>query len=423
MSAYLRNCLSFNPVGSSTGGGSVNGYSFYQGSPPGGGSYPQGTYPNIHYTADTGTKWIRIWANWHELQPSASYAPGGLTTAGPGPNYVTPSQALAALDDAVTLANYVGHKVILVSDGVPAWANSQNYAQYRQRDVDNKVWYYYYWQDDVSTTGPWGQWITWLLQRYTVAGRKIDAIEFINEPNLNYFPQRNTSSDRGDIARCLTANIFVAIQALLNAYAPTLIALGPGTSDSASTTNDYRTRYDTFTTDLAGLLKSFNFSDSRFIWTQHNYYDIRFDRGAGTYSGNSTLAAADSRARLVGNFSGFGGAQNPQLWLTEGGADRDKLGAAWPYPTGFAGVIPDTNNVYTEAQLDYIQAALIERAWIRVASDGGAGAGIGMFTNWKTYGKENTSQLNTGLLDAFTIPGQERRRTAYNSWQSLPGYA
>ena len=94
MSSYLRKCLAFLPSNSySHNAYQSNFYSFYQGTPAGGTS-PSNAFPNPFYVNDTNTRWVRIFVNWHELQPYPGYAPGAFQNYGPAPNGVVPAVAL-----------------------------------------------------------------------------------------------------------------------------------------------------------------------------------------------------------------------------------------------------------------------------------------------------------------------------------------
>ena len=70
---------------------------------------------NAGYFTDTGTRWIRMWADWPSLQPSADHAPDDPRSPA--------AWKLRALDEQIALANSLGLRVMLMPYRFPRWAN------------------------------------------------------------------------------------------------------------------------------------------------------------------------------------------------------------------------------------------------------------------------------------------------------------
>ncbi len=70
---------------------------------------------NAGYYAETGTPWIRMWADWPSLQPDGAYAPDDPRSPG--------RLNLQALDEQIRLARANGMRVLLMPYRFPTWAN------------------------------------------------------------------------------------------------------------------------------------------------------------------------------------------------------------------------------------------------------------------------------------------------------------
>jgi len=93
--------------------------------------------------ADSGTGWVRLWADWPSLMP----APGALHP-----------DRVAALDDQLAVARADGLRTILTLYRTPAWVGS-----------------------GVAAAPPWERFVAWAITRY---GARLDVLELCNEPNL-----------------------------------------------------------------------------------------------------------------------------------------------------------------------------------------------------------------------------------------------
>jgi hypothetical protein len=93
--------------------------------------------------ADSGTRWVRLWADWPTLMP----APGSFA-----------ADRVAALDDQLATARADGLHTILTLYRTPDWVGG-----------------------GVAAPPPWEAFAGWAIGRY---GAQVDVLELCNEPNL-----------------------------------------------------------------------------------------------------------------------------------------------------------------------------------------------------------------------------------------------
>jgi hypothetical protein len=216
--------------------------------------------------AASGTRWVRLWADWPTLMP----APGTFA-----------ADPVAALDDQIAHARADGLRTILTLYRFPAWVNGVVRAPSFRPPVD------------LSEGGAWGQFVAWAIARY---GGTIDVLELCNEPNLQWSARR--------VAPETVAAMFATAQRIADDLGSRVVLAGPGVSDVRG--------YDDFTERLLDALARRRFvAGPRFAWTHHNYSDVAY----------ATKRTADVRRRLVGRWAGWpaGDAGDPQLLITEGG--------------------------------------------------------------------------------------------------------
>src|SRR3954467_11375559 len=159
--------------------------------------------------ADSGTGWVRLWADWPSLMP----APG---TFDP--------DRVAALDDQLAVARADGLRTILTLYRTPAWLGS-----------------------GVAAAPPWGGFVGWGIPRY---GARLPLLELCNEPNLE-----GTAPET-------VAAMFVTAQRIAADLGSPVVLAGPATSDVAG--------YDRFTDRLLDALPPRGFAaGSRSPWTHH----------------------------------------------------------------------------------------------------------------------------------------------------------
>ena len=166
--------------------------------------------------ADSGTGWVRLWADWPSLMPApAAFAP----------------DRVAALDDQLAVARADGLRTILTLYRTPAWVGS-----------------------GVAASPPWEHFVAWAITRY---GARLDVLELCNEPNLE-----GTAPET-------VAAMFVTAQRIAGDLGSPVVLAGPATSDVRG--------YDRFTDRLLDALDARGFvAGPRFAWTHHNYADVAY---------------------------------------------------------------------------------------------------------------------------------------------------
>jgi hypothetical protein len=314
---------------------------------PGGIGDEQRYVTNRERFAQTATPWVKLWADWPRLQPDASRPPD-----------------FSALDADVAAARADGLKVMITAWRFAPWANGGGAAGPAGQDVTFKL------PADLSPPSAWGRWIEAVVARY--AG-KADAVEIVNEPNLQLWPQS------GVVAAVAQMMETAAAVAARHSGAPLLA--GPATADVGSG-SPQRTAYDVFTRALLDRLaqRSFN-PGARFAWSHHNYGDVENDLAGA----ESSLARV--RAMLSGRWAG-----SPEILVTESGARLDRLGARDP------------------AAARLRQAELIERSMRRLAY-GPDGSGVALVCQYLFVTDAN---YDSGLCDLDGTP-----RPAYYAWSQL----
>src|SRR3954452_9674285 len=291
---------------------------------PAGTLYPGSTqdyrfYNNRQWTLQTGTRWIRLWADWPTLMP----ARGQFDAA-----------RLAALDAQIVQAKADGLKVMLTLFRFPTWANGvdamsatqlaatmPDRRKASQTDDKAKTTLMRY-PDDVSATSDWAAFFRFLATRYSVnkvrrpvPAATVDAIEIANEPNLTWWPQQAPSAttdpySQGQIViHKVVARMMQTAGAIVATMGNSPRVAGPGTHDG-DVVDRIQTHYGSFMDRLLPELTSIGFTGGlAYMWTHHNYTDVTYDQGTGstapdvaTNSTRRTNRAAAARARLVGRW-------------------------------------------------------------------------------------------------------------------------
>jgi hypothetical protein len=337
---------------------------------------------------DTGTKWVRLWADWPALQPEASAPPD----RGSG------AWKLRELDAQIAQANADGIQVILCSYRFPTWANGTAALSASEEAVQElpdralttggtrkelcfKI------PSDLTPGGAWGRWIRFLVARY---GRRspsrkavVSFLEVCNEPNLQFWPQQGPGPAADPYApgpltvHVDVARMFETARSITAQYGDEPLLCGPATSDGTGDTR-LTTGYDTFTEALLTELERRGFDPGRtFAWAHHNYTDVESD---------SSTRLAKVRSLLAGRWAGWpdGTAQAPGILIAEGGARLAKA---------------DTLARHAE---------LVQRNYDRLARDPGV-AMVGQ------YLFDTDPNFDSGLREADGTP-----RPAYDAWAALP---
>jgi hypothetical protein len=384
-----------------------------------GGSQDLRFFENRRFFRETGTRWVRMWADWPSLAPARGQID---------------ATRLAALDEQIALARRDGLRVILTLYRFPMWANGTGALTpaelaatmpdrrlATQSELEAKSLLFRY-PDDVSPGSDWGQFVDALASRYSRANvarpsleAAVDVLEITNEPNLQWWPQMGPSPTADPFAPGpvivddVLARMFATAQTIVARYGGEPMLAGPSCADATDTTR-LRTSYATVADALLARLAAAGFAPGpRFAWTHHNYTDVTFDLGpgstapdAGTDPTRQINRAADLRRRLVGAWAGWpaGNAGDPGLLITEGGVTLRNIALRW--------------GIADPAGQRAKQAELLQRNWARMSA-GAEGAGVGMVCNYLWYTDPN---FDSGLCD-----GDGTTRSAYDAWAALPTYA
>jgi hypothetical protein len=397
---------------------------------PGGVIYPGSAHDyrfhdNRRYLAETGTTWVRFWADWPSLQPHAGFAVDD--PANPG------FTRLQALDEQIAAACEDGVRVILMPYRFPAWANgTEDLARQRNTDVEASfdfadrispsVWRRYVATgrdparynpsrrglefrippEGVGGGTAWAEFLDFLYARYHLgladSGRCVHGFELVNEPNWQLWPQRAPSPTDdpftlGPLTVQHTVTQYMATaQAVAERHGDTTLLLAPSTADS-ETVGRTVTRFDEFS---AALLDAFDVigyrPGPRQAWAHHNYIDLE-RRLEDTYTQRL-------RTLLRDRWTGYTEGEPPTVFITEGGARVSRMRAYHP----------------GEDPLQ-AQARSLRDGWERHYRDDGAGAGVAMLAQYQTYADP---RFDCGLLDPWPSTA---RRPSYAVWASLPRHA
>ena len=172
-----------------------------------------------------------------------------------------------SLDAEIAAARADGMKVMLTSWRYPRWANGPRRA--RRKDLTFSP------PDDLSEDSPFGRWMAALGER------DVDAIEVVNEPNFQLWPQRDV--------HVAVARMMATARAVLPTYG---LLVGPATADRRGSSPRHRlpgvrdARCWTSSTDRlrAGRADA---------WSHHNYGDVESDGAtASPRSGDCRRALA-----------------------------------------------------------------------------------------------------------------------------------
>lgn len=377
---------------------------------------------NDRFISETGTRWIKLWARWDLIQPARpDRVPWERLgdPANPGFSYVESLDAQIA--HARAQMPPVG--VVLQPYAFPRWANgtgdvvagqfsAEDFGfESAQRmsaeavatgDLDAPRKPLYFGLPPFSQMGVdgwWGRWVRFLYERYMHHGCGF-ALDLVNEPNNQWWPQRGPDSAVRYCARMMQAAQRVAAE---HGHPAPLGA--PGLADIVGASGDLLTNYSDFVPALLDELDRIGFvADPQFIWTHHNYVDMEADPvydTAGTPS-----RAADVRGLVAGRWSGWRGRDPdvPGIWLTEGGVRVSRL--------------LERGRAIDVAEALALQAALIRRSWDRHETDvGPEGPGIEMLTNYQMY---TDPGYDSGLREPLE-PGDAR--PAFEAWRRLPSRA
>lgn len=211
-------------------------------------------YPsNRRYIAETGCTWVRLWAEWPKLQPREGDPPD-----------------FAPLDSEIAAARADGLNVMLTAWRYPRWANGTaaltpaEDARYeiadrlkpgadpaRRKDLTFRA------PDDLDAGSPFGRWLAALGQR------DVDAIEVVNEPNLQLWPQAGVHD--------VVARMIATARQVISPGGPAVV--GPATSDRVGG-GRLGTDHLEFTRALIDAIEA-----RPDAWSHHTYGDVENDTG------------------------------------------------------------------------------------------------------------------------------------------------
>ena len=367
--AGLRKCMSMGPVNAAEGD-----------------DQDLRAHGNLDLLTSTGSRWVKLWVRWDQVQPlpaaSVPFERVGDPIANPGYPF------LAALDAQIELARAQSPPigVVLTPWLFPKWANDTSHLvdgipgdrtffpedRLSAGGTAKKLFYRVPPAAELEPDGLWGRWIDFLYRRYAHHGDGV-VLEVMNEPNLQWWPQRGGAA--------AAARMMATGQAIGERHGNSLRLAGPAVwdgpkGDPAGRQSRLWTDYETFTTAVLDELDALGFEpNAHFRWTQHNYMDTLFGHGG---AGAPRNRAAHTRSMLAERW----GSAAPEIWLTEGGADLRERSV-------------DGDRA--------LQARLVRENWDRMA--GPEGDGIGMLTN---YLGNSESHYDTGMRDPVEAGGAPR---------------
>ena len=321
---------------------------------PGGVGDEQRYGSNRRYIAETGCSWVRLWAEWPKLQPRPDAPPD-----------------FRALDAEIAAARADGLKVMLTAWRYPRWANGtarltpEQDARYelrdrldpgadpaRRKDLTFRP------PDDLGPDSAFGRWLA------ALGRRDVDAIEVVNEPNLQLWPQTG-------VHEAVARMIATARDAIGDGPA----VVGPATSDRVGSN-----RLSTDHLDFARALIS-ELEVRPDAWSHHTYGDVENDTA-------ERLAAAGRLVRAAW--------PDMPIQVTETGARLTSIARA--------------ERLRDDTVVRRRQAELISRGYERLRT-GKAGAGVELVLQYLFITDIN---YDSGLCELDGRP-----RPSYFAWAQL----
>src|SRR3954447_3196595 len=209
---------------------------------------------NRRFFAETGTRWVRMWADWPTLMPN----PGAFDQVN-----------IRSLDEQIALARRDGLRIVLTLYRFATWANGtaamtpdeltttmpDRKASATSPETSAKALNMRY-PDDVSPASAWGDFVDRIASRYSRANpdrpsldATIDVLEIGNEPNLQWWPQQGPSTDPANafgagpvVIHDVIARMFATAKTITARYASEPVLAGPGLADFPEV-NRLRTGY------------------------------------------------------------------------------------------------------------------------------------------------------------------------------------
>ena len=276
---------------------------------------------------ETGTRWVRMWADWPTLMPDA----GGFDAA-----------IIGSLDAQIALPGATALRIVLTLYRFPTWANGtprltpgaarrddarpQDTAT--QTDTSAKSLLFRY-PDDVTPGSAWGDFVdriapvtaaaTRRARRSTRRRRARDRQRAEPAVVAPAGPERTTRPTRSAPGRIVVhdvlARMFATAKTIARARrrADARRPGGGGLDGGDRQPPAHRLRHARRTACCRRSRAAGSRRAPRFAWTHHNYTDVTFDQGAGhdragprDRPARATNFAADMRRRLIaGRWAGW----------------------------------------------------------------------------------------------------------------------
>jgi hypothetical protein len=358
---------------------------------------------------------LRMWADWPTLQPDPAFALGD--PASPG------HAALLALDEQIRFAKSDGLAVMLIPYRYPPWANGTagpeddltrapadraSEAAWAARGTATpsgwKTREFGLPPDGHGPESAWGRFMAALFERYVAPGPaatagatlplpRVDAVEVVNEPNLQLWPQRSpapvpaqpfaVAGSELTVHRAV-AEMMITVDGLARA-AGGVTCLGPSHADGDSAQPRLvSTVEDGFAGALLDELDRRGFNGGcHWIWSYHNYGDME----------QGTARVSALRERLAGRWRGLERDGGPAVAATEGGCRLSAFG----------------DGLSREARLR-AQAQRLARAVARHRDPADLGAGLTLLTQYTATADPN---YDCGLRDP-----DGGGRPAFDAWRA-----
>jgi hypothetical protein len=366
----------------------------------------------------TGTRWVKLWVAWSQLQgsyvrPSTMAESWGQLNAGvPG----TEGHGLRVLDEQVAAANADGVKVLLcLQHDAPEWANrlpgDPQLLPPPRHNVTQRL------PRETGPDSPFGWFVAHMCARYrrpapaNLSGPRVpgpgelvlpgidagwgnpsgafaDAIEIGNEPNLMGWPL-------DEAPRIAAEMLMTADEWSARLRGPAI--LGPATSDTDGRPG-LRINYLDFTRAVLRELTGWR-PRGQVAWSHHNYGDMADGNTERLGQVRSALEAAGWHDRAI--------------WLTEGGYDTTPHGKPQTVVTD-----PERAKQARVIRDGYRQAAAFSAA---AAREGRVGV-LPTFAQHVIHDQDApTNTFKSGLRDDFRFdpPAPGARRPAWFAWRSL----
>ncbi len=352
---------------------------------------------NREFVRDSRTDVIRMQVSWRFLQPQA---PAGMEASWQQLSRDHDKGALRRLDRQIAAANRDGVRVILgLYHSYPEWSNGTTPGvgePVTGKPADARL------PLDLSPQGPWSWFVEYLCNRYGGPSRPhIWGLELCNEPNLLCWPQL-------DIATAVVAMANSAARAVAGRPYPALLLL-PGTSDFPDEDVVERgitvaTGWPGFTAAVLDGLRGLDTTRAALpAWSHHNYRDAKAADGR-----------SDRARQVIGMLAERSWPGDRRLYLTEGGADINRLGPKHcpelELPSAGDG----------QAARELCQARLIQQSFAAMSSPD-----VALWTQYKVNDQRTDVTTSSGLRRDFEYaadgsplgPGPER--PAWHVWRDL----